>query len=258
MVEVAQQEVVNVIRAHLASHAGRRARDHGFRLADLLLRTRPVRQLVEHGLPGGAADLDDKAMLALPRELGKREIVTAGRLWPGPHRRAETGAAGDGTVDRDDEDLFAPAPIVRIDPATSGQDAVLDGDGMEIARPHADEGEAFFWQRLGHDLDATLPVLGAPEPLNRRMEKFLPGMRPDGVAEDGVVVAAAQAVTSAVLLVRPGSRQVAERGDIVIDDRLARDGWAEDAVAAPTQRLEQGRQSIFREHGMGDAAHAPP
>ena len=42
--------------------------------------------------------------------------------------------------------------------------------------------------------------------LHRRMQEPLPGMRPDGVAEQGVVVAPRQPIASAVLLVGPAAR----------------------------------------------------
>ena len=52
------------------------------------------------------------------------------------------------------------------------------------------------------------------------MKKFLPGMRADGVTEQCVVVAAAETVMAATLLVGPTARKIGERSDVIVYDGL--------------------------------------
>ena len=84
-------------------------------------------------------------------------------------------------------------------------------------------------------------ALGVPQAQHRRMQKLLPRMRPDGIAEQRVVVAASEPVAPAVLLVGPTRRQVGERDDIVIDDRLIAHGRADDAIAPLLEEIEHRR-----------------
>ena len=92
---------------------------------------------------------------------------------------------------------------------------------MQLARAHAEERVA---RRLGPllvqiDRPPALAATRLPQLDLGRQAQLLPGARAEVVAEAGLVVAAAQAVAAAVLLVRPADGQVRARADLTVDDR---------------------------------------
>ena len=98
-------------------------------------------------------------------------------------------------------------------------------------------------------------AFGTPQTLRRHVQELLPRMRPDGIAEQRIVVAALQSVMPALLLVGPAARQIGERGDVVVDDRPVAHRRPEDAVAAPTQRVEQRGEPIGRQDAVRNRVH---
>src|SRR5271165_4389779 len=178
-------------------------------------------------------------MAGLVEELGQRDVEAGVGLRTGSHGHAETGATSLATIGGDDEGPFAPRLIVRVDIGPAEEDAVLDGDRMEVAGAHADECKRRC--RLGVVVDGNaVAVLRRPPQADARwVQEFLPGMRADGVAEKGIIGAALDAVSAAVLDVGPASREVGDTLNIVEEDRLIAEGRPDDAVAAPRQRFDQ-------------------
>ncbi len=126
--------------------------------------------------------------------------------------------------------------------------AILHGHGRQLAGAHAQK--RVRWLVVG-DV-RHLPVVAGTMRFDydgvRRKQKPLPGMRSDRVAEPGIVVAALQPVTAARLFVGPSARQIVDRADLVIDDRLLRNGGAYDVVALSPEQIKQFLEIGFRQH----------
>ena len=71
------------------------------------------------------------------------------------------------------------------------------------------------------------------------MQEFLPGMRPDRVAEQRRVVPPRQGVAARRLLVGDALRQIGDRLDLVIDDRAVGDRGSHDPATILAQDAEQ-------------------
>ncbi len=132
---------------------------------------------------------------------------------------------------------------------------ILDRDRIQLAGAHADEGEPLGGDGLRHHPHTVGVALGVPQAQHRRMQKFLPRMRTDGIAEKRLVVAAHEPVAPAVLLVGPAPRQIGERDDIVVDDGLVANGRTDHAIAPPPQRVNQRLQPLDRRHGRLGGVH---
>ena len=78
----------------------------------------------------------------------------------------------------------------------------------------------------------------------RRVQEVLPGLRPDRVAEQGVVVAALQPVGAAVLLVARAPTGKDRCWRRVVDDRSFPDRRADQGEPATSQHPEQGIQGL--------------
>ena len=232
---------------HLAGGAGDDLRAP----RDVAGRCRTRRQLVEHGLAGGRARADEEAMVAVEK-LGQGEVEAVGRSGPAVHRGAEAEIRGVAAVDGDDEHVGASRGIVGVLEAAAEEHAVLDRDRRHLARLHAEKRRRLRRSRLLLDRESTVAAARLPEADARRQQLALPGVRPDRVAEDGVVVAPREPVGTGGLLVRPACREVGGPGDLVEDDRAVTWGRADDAIAASAERLEQ-RTEIGggQHHGLG-------
>jgi hypothetical protein len=69
-------------------------------------------------------------------------------------------------------------------------------------------------------------------------------MRSDGVTEQHFVISTDETIMPAILLVGPSTRQVVDGGDVVVDNCLVADGWADNTVAALPERIEQDLEPI--------------
>jgi hypothetical protein len=123
--------------------------------------------------------------------------------------------------------------VVALDVRVVEEDAVLDRDRVEVAGAGADERVA---RRFDRRRRRALAV-ARPEPELGREQEVLPRCRADVEAEQSLVVAASQAVSAALLLVRPARREVSGRLDLVVDDRVRADRGPDQAVAALPQPL---------------------
>jgi hypothetical protein len=73
-------------------------------------------------------------------------------------------------------------------------------------------------------------------------------MRTDIVAEQRRIIAPSDAVVSAILLVRPTGRQIGDRLDFVIDDRLVAQRRADHPVSLGAEAADQTGQALGRYH----------
>jgi hypothetical protein len=105
---------------------------------------------------------------------------------------------------------------------------VLDRDRAQLAGPHANKRERLRRGLILNDRETVTFAAGLPQPMDRRMEKPLPGMRPDGIAEERVIGAPLEPVSSAVLLIGPSDGQLIEMRDGIIDDRSVAHGRTND------------------------------
>ncbi len=118
-----------------------------------------MRQAVQHRGATVATGFQQE-FVRVAGEFGQREVIAGGCLRAGVHGRAEAGAAGLAAIDRDDEHAFAARLVVAVDVGAVQEDAVLDGDGVQFARPHGEEGEAFGRVGVGGDADAAAVAFG--------------------------------------------------------------------------------------------------
>ena len=135
-------------------------------------------------------------------QLGQREVEARSPPRAGVHRDAEAGAARLAAVDGDDERALAPRRVVGVDVAAADEHAVLDRDRVQVAA------SARRGTRTAAPAAAP-PRPPVPSPFRRarqsrtrgREQELLPRVRPDGVAEERLVVAALEPVACR----RPGS-----------------------------------------------------
>ena len=78
-------------------------------------------------------------MRAAVEQLGQREVVPGVRSRSGAHRHAEAGAARIGAGHRDDEGPGAACGVADVDVVPAEQDDVVDGQGVQVARPHPEQ-----------------------------------------------------------------------------------------------------------------------
>jgi hypothetical protein len=127
---------------------------------------------------------------------------------------------------------------------------------VQLARAHADQGERRLLERLLLDLEAVVPAARTPEPDVGRQQELLPRMGTDRVAEARVVVAALEAVTAGVLVVRPADREIAGRVQVFVDDRAVPNCWAYDAEAAGGERLQEVLEGLGLDYACLDVGQA--
>jgi hypothetical protein len=234
VIEVPAQQLRHLRRSrHPAPHPRHGLFGDGGRGGDVGGARLALRQLGEKLASGVAVGLDDKAVLAVADDLGQSQIETRLCLRTRLHRDAEAGAAGVAAIDRDQKRAPAPRAVVRIGIGAGEQYPVLHRDRAQFAGAHADKGKRLASLGLRDDVQRVADALGSPQALTRDMQKLLPRMRADRIAEQRVVLAAAQPVMPALLLVAPAARQIGERSDVVIDDRPVAHGRPDDAKAAP-------------------------
>ena len=225
---LAEEQVADARGVHLAAHLlRRRGRVRGTPPRSSSGPRRRRRELRQHVRALLAAGLDDE-VVAVVEHLGERQVEARVRSRPRAHRDAEARPARLAAVHGDDER------------SVTGTDAVEDRHRVQLARPHADEGVARAWLRLLElGQRAVLAEPGAPQPHLRRQLELLPRVRPDGVAEQRVVVAAL-AAGSGRRPARRSSRPAGRRSsELVVDDRAVGDRRTDDGVAAALKRREE-------------------
>ena len=168
-------------------------------------------------------------------QLGEGEVEPCRRPGAGAHRDAETRAAGQGAVDGDDEGIRAPDAITRVAVGAAQEYAILDGDGREFAGPHANKGELLAFHRCRLDAHLFAAAAHGPQRLAWRMEKALPGLRADRVAEQRVVVPSLQLIAPGLLAVGPAGRQIGKTAHVVVDDGAVPEPRPQYAMTTPSK-----------------------
>ena len=102
---------------------------------------------------------------------------------------------------------------MRVADLARQEDAVLAGDGGEVAGAHTDKGVAR--RRRGRRLKAPGSIIlgGAEKFEPRGMEELLPRVRADKMVEVEGILAGDDAVLAGRLLVAPAARQIVQAGD---------------------------------------------
>ena len=203
------------------------------------------REAVEDVGATRAAGADEEAVATGVEQLGQCEVEPLARVRPGVHGGAEAGAAGVAAGDRDDErwPRVGRCSGRRLHRAVA-QHAVVDGDGVQVARPHAEQRER---RRLVGGRGLSVGA-GAAEPLAGGEQQRLPRLRADDEAEEGVVTAVAQSVAGAVLLVADAAREVVDPGDRSRGDDAVMDGRPHHGPAVAAQEVEQRLQAVGAEN----------
>ncbi len=209
--EVAREQGVDAVGLEAAGHLAGGAGDDLRAPRDVAGGCRARRQLGEHGLAGGRAGADEEAVVAV-EELGQGEVEAVGRSGPAAQRGAEAEVRGVAAVDGDDEHVGAPRGVVGVLEAAAEEHAVLDRDRRDLARLHAEKRRRLRRRRLLLDRESAVAAARLPEAHARGQELALPRVRPDRVAEDGVVVAPREPVGAGRLLVRPAGGEVGGAG----------------------------------------------
>ena len=117
----------------------------------------------------------------------RRDQIPVG-LRPRLHRNAKAGAAGHAAIHRDDEIILASRAILRVGIIAVQQNPVLDGDRVNFARTHAKKGEFRDWLFRIDNREIRRRRAAPAIVFDRRVEKALPGLRPDRVTEQRPVI----------------------------------------------------------------------
>ena len=176
---------------------------------------------------------------------------------PTPVQKQSVG--GVAAVDGDEERVGAPGGVVGVLVLAADEDAILDRDRRELARPDAEE---CGWAGIGHlvvDGEAAVLPPRLPEAHARRQQLGLPRVGADRVAEERLVVAPGEPVLRRGLLVRPAGGQRGRRLDVGVDDGAVADRRADDAVSAIAERAEEAVEVAgLEDRGHGSTLARPP
>ena len=251
MVGVGLKQFLEAAGVKAAPHLTLRSRDNLFSGLNLLFARGPPGKIPHHICARRAADLQHEHMTALLDELRQSEVETGVDLRPGIHRDAEAGTARLTTIDRDDEGVVATNFVRLVEVLACEKDPVLDGDRAELAGAHAKKGERLRCLFVLDDREAIALAAGLPEPLDWRMEKALPGMRPDGLAEERSVAAPLEPISPTVLLIGPSHGQFIEAPNGLVDDRTIAHRRADNPVALARQSVNDPLQGILLNREVG-------
>ena len=179
-------------------------------------------------------------------KLGEREVKSGYRFWSGFHRDTEACFPRLPAIDRNKKCVLAAHRVRCIRIRSLREHAVLDGNCVQLASTHADEGK--FGRRAGSALHsyAVLVFAHCPQSLDGPVEKAFPGLRPHRKSEQRVIVAPIELIASWRLTVGPAGRQISEACDSVIDDRAV-SYRRSDYFMVFRERVEQRLQRVTRD-----------
>ena len=235
MVGVGLQQFLEAVGIEVPSHLAPGSRDDPFGGGELLRGREPVRQALDQISARGAAHLDHEKMTGVVDNLGEGQVETRFDLRSGIHRNAEAGAACLTAIDRDEKGVVAARLIRFVAILAREKYAILDGDRAKFAGANADKGEGLGHFPIFDDREAIAVAMGLPKPLDRRMEKSLPGMRPHGVAEQRSVGTRFDAVSPGLLSIGPSDGEIVEMRDRLVNDGAVANGRADDAITPAPQ-----------------------
>ena len=156
-------------------------------------------------------------------------------------------------IDGYEEKIFASRLVASVDVRAFQENSILNCDRVQFACAHTNE--CVLWRRLPfrHDLKSLLFAVSLPQALHRRVKELFPRMGTYSVAEKRIVGAALQPVLSAVLLIGPTDRQVAHRGNAIVDNCAFADGWPSDLITMVGENLQQPIEMlILNDHCIFD------
>lgn len=168
-------------------------------------------------------------------QLGQSKIETRLDFGTSVHRGAKASAARFRAIDRNNKGLFAASFVTLINIWAGEKDPVLDRYRAEFTCAHADKGETLRWLLILDYRKAVALAARPPQPLNRGMQKPLPRMRPDCIAEERCIGPAFKSVATGVLTIGPPDRKLGNRGHLVIDDGAVAHRWTDHAIASARQ-----------------------
>src|SRR5437868_3345869 len=97
------------------------------------------------------------------------------------------------------------------------EDGILNGDSVQLTRTDTNKGVFGRLMVFRCRLKATSLALRLPQTDNGRMEKLLPGVRSDRIAEPGCIGTLFETIGTAILFVSISDGQVSDRGQCIID-----------------------------------------
>ncbi len=177
-------------------------------------------------------------------EFGQRQVETGLHFRPGAHRDAETGSAGTGAVDGDDEGLAPPRLVTRIGAPAAVEHLVVDRQRMDIAGAHPEKRVTGYLRRVVLDGEALASAPGTPKPFRRRVQIALPGLRAGPELEHPIPAAVDQTVAAAVLFVAPARGQVVHGRNRLENDGTVGDPRPDDPIAVADQGVDQALQAV--------------
>ena len=201
------------------------------------------REAVEQLLAGVAAGPRHVAVI----ELHEGDVEPGADLRAGAHGGAEAGARGFGAVDRHDEGLAATIGVVLVDVGTAGEHVIVDGEGGQVARTHAEVGHA---RRVVRHIVVAQLVAVAMRPCDghrARVGEGLPRHRRGGVVERSARAAVgvpADAIPTRSLFVGHPGGQVGDRADLVVDDGRIGQPGPDDPASVFTQQGDETVQAL--------------
>ena len=172
-------------------------------------------------------------------KLGQREVKARLGLRSVVHRHAEARATGLTAVHRDEERVATPGLVVGVDVAVPDEHPVLDRDGGDVARAHTEERVPRRLRRRLHLEPSVRAPPRTPQRQPRREQEALERVVAHVVPEDRIVVAPAQAVGPAILLVGPADGKIGGTGQLAVDDRLGAERRPDNDVPAIAQHLDE-------------------
>lgn len=95
-------------------------------------------QVGRHHSTGFRADLNQEYVF----QFRKAQVKTRFNAWSGAHGSAKTGVAGFQAFHSEDKCAFTPAAINGIVPIIPQEDAILNLDRSQLARPHSNQRQA--------------------------------------------------------------------------------------------------------------------
>ena len=119
---------------------------------------------------------------------------------------------------------------------------------------------AYLRNRLGAGMhrEGIRGLLDREQRQSRGEQILLPRVRSDGIAEIGLVVAAAEPIGASLLLVGPADGQLLEPAHLVEDDRPLRDGRPDDRVALLPEAVDDPAQVGLVDDELSVPAGATP
>ena len=131
------------------------------------------------------------------------------------------------------------------------KDPILDGDCAQFAGANANKRERLRCRRVFDDCEAVCLSTGLPEPLDRRVQETLPGMRPDRIAEQRRIGALFEPILASVLPVGPSDRQIVQMRDGIVDDSTIAHGRTDNSIAVAKQFGDDPLQIIRLDYKFG-------